>query len=420
MTQATQDPSAPFQGNGASAPRASCCDAVIVAESAKWGKARNPLLSVVVPVFNTAPYVRRALDCLATSASRHHQIEVIVVHDGGSDGALSVAESWVRHSEIPACLIDQPNSGLSMARLSGLHHAHGLFLGFLDSDDFADVEVLLAMAAAALAHGCDTVICRSVIVDGATLRTAPFYDAWLWHEIMRGVSFRRLTLEQEPRLLRLEPNANTRILRRSFIDRVGIIFPPGLLFEDLPQHVRGISRAGVIGLFNETGYFYRINRPGKITDERSSRRFDILRSVALARDEALSAAVSDDAGANLTMQVTRMLHWCAHNVTNVDRPRFIAEAVAFMGTWPASWTNRALEARLGNERELILLSAFLDGQNDVLGSMAGRQRPGLIPILRFAISPHGAVVRRLALRIAGRITFSPARSGRRIIRKFGV
>jgi hypothetical protein len=237
---------------------------------------------------------------------------------------------------------------------------------------------------------------------------------------MQGVPFRRLTLEQEPRLLRLEPNANTRVLRRGFVERAGIVFPPGLLFEDLPQHVRGLARAAAIGLFNETGYFYRIDRPGKITDERSARRFDILRSIALAREEALAASVSDDAGANLTMQVVRMLQWCTHYITNADRPRFVAEAIALVAAWPPKWSERAFAARMGDDRELILLAAFLDGQSNVLRAMAVHRRPGFVSALRFAAAPHGAGVRRIGLRAAGRIATAPLRVARRAVGRLGL
>jgi glycosyltransferase involved in cell wall biosynthesis len=304
----------------------------IVAVSSSWNRpASDPLLSVIVPVFNTAVYLER---CLGSLIPRDvADIEMIVVHDGGSDNSLDIASRWIADhgATVRATLIDQPNQGLSAARAAGIRKARGKFIGFLDSDDIADAEVLLAAARDAEIHNCDLVLFRSLILDGRTLETHPFYDSWLWDRLMEGRRFFRTTLAREPRLLRLEPNTNTRVIRRDFFIRAGIEFPLGMHYEDLPPHTHQLIAASAVGLSSEVGYLYRVNRPGKITDQRSRHRFDVLKTTGLALAFANRAAVSNDALANLGLQTMRLIFWCAGRTLNKDRLEFCAQAMALAG-----------------------------------------------------------------------------------------
>lgn len=368
---------------------------------------KTPQLSIIVPVFNTRAYLLQALNSLVDNSGP--DIEVIIVHDGGTDGSLELAVAWAEQAPVATRVIDQPNAGLSMARMAGLAEATGRFVSFLDSDDLADTAVLLAMVDAAERTRCDVVLCRSVVFDSATFAAAPFYDEPIWDLILQGRHFHRVTLEQEPRLLRLEPNTNPRIFRRSFVDRIALEFPPGLLFEDMAPHVRSLAAAGHIGLLNETGYWYRVGRPGKITDQRSAGRFDAIRSVALAIDAA--AGLSEDARANLALQAVRLLYWCAQNVTNADRSRFVADSLATIGRFDRATLRRARITYSIDERERLLLGAFATGAHRVLCDLASRRRPALLPALRLAAHPEGRTAVKLGMRA---LLTPPARAARRV------
>lgn len=380
----------------------------LYAQSPSWQDTAPLLrLSVVVPVFRTERYLVHALNSLVPSDPG--AIEVIVVHDGGDDGSLALADAWVRAAPVAACLIDQVNAGLSCARMAGMAVARAPFLGFLDSDDLADSEVLLAMVGHAERTGCDVVLCRSVLFDDADLHAEPFYDERIWELILDGHHFRRLTVAQEPRLVRLEPNANPRVIRRAFADRIGFGFPPGLLFEDLPAHVSSLGSAGHVGVLDAMGYWYRIGRPGKITNERSDRRFDALRSVNVAIDNA--ASLGPDARANMALQAVRLLFWCAQNVTNGSRGQFVAEAVATMRRLEPWVLRRARTAWTIDERERLLVGAFAAGAEAVLCDLASARRPRIGPALRLMLHPEG----RTAVKMALRMIATPAISaGRRL------
>ena len=87
-------------------------------------------VSIVIPLYNKAPYVRRALDSI--SAQTFKDFEVIVVDDGSTDDGAEIVLSY---PDARVRLITQPNAGPGPARNRGLAQAQGEFIAFLDADD---------------------------------------------------------------------------------------------------------------------------------------------------------------------------------------------------------------------------------------------------------------------------------------------
>jgi glycosyltransferase involved in cell wall biosynthesis len=87
------------------------------------------LVSCIMPTWNGERYLSQALD--SVFAQTYRPIEVIVVDDGSTDGTRAVVEQDSR----PIQLLSQPNSGPVVARNTGIQHANGDFVAFLDHDD---------------------------------------------------------------------------------------------------------------------------------------------------------------------------------------------------------------------------------------------------------------------------------------------
>lgn len=94
--------------------------------------------SVIVPLYNKAPYVKKALESVI--AQTYKDFECIVVDDGSTDNSAAICEEFI-NSLTPSFinslrLIRQPNSGVAKARNVGVKNSHGQFVCFLDADDW--------------------------------------------------------------------------------------------------------------------------------------------------------------------------------------------------------------------------------------------------------------------------------------------
>lgn len=94
---------------------------------------RLPLISIIIPVYNSGAYIERCLQSLAKQDLT--DIEVIIVNDGSSDCSVEICETYtlqIRNIK----LFHQANLGVASARNRGLRESHGQWVTFIDSDDW--------------------------------------------------------------------------------------------------------------------------------------------------------------------------------------------------------------------------------------------------------------------------------------------
>ena len=105
----------------------------------------NPLVSIIMPVFNTAPYLEEAV--LSVLAQGYPDWELIITDDGSTDGSGMLCDEWAaRDGRIR--VFHQPNGGVSRARNKALAESEGQYVCFLDSDDYLEpsyLETMLSM-----------------------------------------------------------------------------------------------------------------------------------------------------------------------------------------------------------------------------------------------------------------------------------
>lgn len=93
----------------------------------------QPLISVVVPIYNGEKYLEECIDSIAKNDYKN--IEIIIVDDGSADNSLKVANK-LSQSDKRIKVIHQENAGVSSARNKGLANAKGEYITFIDTDDF--------------------------------------------------------------------------------------------------------------------------------------------------------------------------------------------------------------------------------------------------------------------------------------------
>lgn len=111
-------------------------------------------LSIIVPIYNVEPYLRKCVESLLVQNLDPTEYEIILVDDGSPDGCPAICDEYATKSNanqqslMPRIkVVHRPNGGLSAARNSGLKVAQGKYIQFVDSDDYLEPNVLGGLVA---------------------------------------------------------------------------------------------------------------------------------------------------------------------------------------------------------------------------------------------------------------------------------
>ena len=97
-----------------------------------------PKVSVIIPVYNTEKFLRKCLDSVCNQTLQ--DIEIICINDCSTDGALEILREYARKDKRIKLIELFENGGAAKARNIGIDIAEGEYLGFVDSDDFVDLD----------------------------------------------------------------------------------------------------------------------------------------------------------------------------------------------------------------------------------------------------------------------------------------
>lgn len=356
-----------------------------------------PEASLIIPVYNVAPYIEECLGGVLATASTV-KLEIILIDDGSTDASrLIVADILKRHQPMRTVFLKQQNQGLSAVRNLGVSVAGGDFIGFLDSDDLISTGALRYMLDFARAHQCEVVLGRSLVFDSKNDSVASFYDDWVWRRLLAERPSRIVSRHEDPAIFMLEPNANYRLIRRDFFLKNGFLYPVGKLFEDPPVHYKMLAKAARIGLLDVPYYWYRVNRPGKITAERSQRRFDVLdvsREVFVTLNKM---DITADEGGAILYGLCRIVWWCGTMTLPDQRRAYFDEACrVFKANAPPAWAERFRSLWFPDEILHLVLGALISGDVDALVRLSFGQRTPLKSVFfLIRIGRKDLVIRRL-------------------------
>ena len=117
----------------------------------------RPKVSIVVPVYNVENYLKRCLDSLINQTLK--DIEIIIVDDGSKDNSSSICNEYAElDSRIK--VIHKENQGLGLARNTGLEVVSGEYVGFVDSDDFVELNTYEQLYNVIMNENADMVTCN--------------------------------------------------------------------------------------------------------------------------------------------------------------------------------------------------------------------------------------------------------------------
>ena len=113
-------------------------------------------VSVIIPVYNTEPYLRDCFESLIRS-ELFDDCELLVVNDGTQDNSAAILADYASRYESIRVFTHERNRGLSAARNTGLENASGEYVFFLDSDDCLSEDYIALLYREAKEYGCDLV-----------------------------------------------------------------------------------------------------------------------------------------------------------------------------------------------------------------------------------------------------------------------
>lgn len=195
-----------------------------------------PKVSVVIPVYNTAPYLHQCLDSVLNQTLR--EIELICVDDGSTDGSAAILKEYASKSPVSRTSINiltQENAGQSVARNVGTAHARGKYIYYLDSDDALHPHALERLYQVAEALRLDVLFFDAeVLYETDTLREQFQHAEGYYHSMAQITApctgAELLTQLSEKRMYRVSPCLQ--FSRAEFLRENRITFYPGIIHED--------------------------------------------------------------------------------------------------------------------------------------------------------------------------------------------
>ncbi|HMW17545.1 MAG TPA: glycosyltransferase [Accumulibacter sp.] len=246
-----------------------------------------PLLSVVLPVYNVAPYLPACLDSLA--AQTRPIDELIAVDDGSTDACPEILHAY--RDKLPTMrIIRQENGGLSAARNTGLRAASGVWLAFVDSDDFVAPQMYSRMLTAAQDNDLDLLLCNAMYHFEGRESDRPIYPPLPASGVVSGKAWLQNRLTND-RILHM---VWMHLYRRDFLEKNGFTFVPRLIHEDVIWTTRVLLAATRLAYLDDPLYFYRI--PIRRFTEEQAR----LRLEAIIRSSIINAETLLDLSTTLT------------------------------------------------------------------------------------------------------------------------
>ncbi|MBL1099531.1 glycosyltransferase family 2 protein [Streptomyces coffeae] len=199
-------------------------------------------VSVIIPAYNAMPELTRCVTSAREQTIGLDRLEIIAVNDGSTDGTAEELDRLA--ADCPALrVIHQENSGgAGGPRNTGLDHARGDFVFFLDSDDYLGPDALRRMVAMADENGTDIVLGRIASVGGRAVPRAVFQHNQPRTDIFSSHAY-----------LTLGP---WKLFRRSLIERLHLRFPPYRNCEDKPFTAAAYLNASGISVVADYDCYY--------------------------------------------------------------------------------------------------------------------------------------------------------------------
>jgi glycosyltransferase involved in cell wall biosynthesis len=238
-------------------------------------KENNPCISVIIPIYNAYPFLRKCLDSIYNQTLTN--FEIIAVNDGSTDKSIEILKEYQTEKK-NFILIEKENEGASVARNEGIEKACGEYIAFIDSDDYVDKDFLETLYRLAENNCCDIACCNYYRY---TMKTGkrhihPFYMKTGFYSKQKALNI----LISDNRIKYYIWN---KIFKRSLIINNNIRFSE-LCFEDTEFCVKTFYFANKIAITKKALYYYTKHKGSTIAGVSVQQVNDYIYALASVRN----------------------------------------------------------------------------------------------------------------------------------------
>lgn len=211
-------------------------------------------LSIIIPVYNGEEHLEECIKSLMNQTLK--ESEFIFVNDGSLDKSVELIQKH-QQEDSRIILIDQKNSGVSVARNKGIGAAKGKYIGFVDSDDFVSIDMFEVLYNEAEKKNAEVIVSGYYLGrDGKYVKKRTIFE----HDFLYDNSL--INKKLIPSLIANEdivlPAVWNKIYKREFIQEKNFLFLKNFsLEEDILFNIQVINHAKSLIFIDYCGYFYR-------------------------------------------------------------------------------------------------------------------------------------------------------------------
>lgn len=225
-------------------------------------KLRNPLFSIVIPIYKVEQYLNECVDSILNQSFLDY--EIILVDDGSPDKCPEICDKYAK-SDDRIHVVHKHNGGLSSARNCGVERAKGEYIIFLDSDDYWNDNRALEVVACKIKErkSVDVLVFNNIdysCLTGESIICNRVYNVDLLDNSSKEDVLKYIFENG------LFPGAAwVTVTRREFLQENNITFIEGIKAEDIDWLLNVFLNAKYFSAVNEAFYVYRKYRGGSIT-----------------------------------------------------------------------------------------------------------------------------------------------------------
>ena len=225
-------------------------------------------VSVIVPVYNVEKYLEKCLDSLVNQTLK--DIEIIVVNDGTKDNSQEIIDKYAKKYPKKVKGFIKENGGQSSARNYGLEYAKGEYIGFVDSDDYVELDMFEKLYNKAKEDDFDISICNLNFVYEDTDDKKEF-SINMNSDLTDKESLRK-------HMINIYPVVWNKIYKKSLFETSKLKFKEKVWFEDVEFLYKLVPYVKSVGVIDDYLYNY-LQRQGSVTNTFDKRLYNYVENL---------------------------------------------------------------------------------------------------------------------------------------------